>query len=45
VAVGAEQREVLEAVVLAVAVDVVELEGERPAAPRGDPAFRAQVLE
>jgi hypothetical protein len=39
VAVGAQQREVLEAVVLTVAVDVMELEGDVPPAPFVEPAL------
>src|SRR4051794_35709407 len=42
VAVGAEEREVLEAVVVALAVDVVQLERERGIAPFGDAALLAR---
>jgi hypothetical protein len=44
VAVGAEEDEVLEAVVVAVAVGVVEGEGQRPPTPAGDSALLAPIL-
>ena len=43
-AIRAQQREVLKPVVVAVAVLVVELDGERPFAPFGDPTLLTSVL-
>jgi hypothetical protein len=45
VAVGAEDLQVLEPVVAAVAVDVVELERQRPPAPLRDPARLTMARE
>jgi hypothetical protein len=43
VAVGTEEAKILEPVVGAIAVDVVELHAERLALPRRDPALLAPV--